>query len=106
MALLYVLFMGCKKEKDAEMIDCSTSSPSYISDITPIIKANCLSSGCHNASSANGDYTTYNGLQRTALSGALDNRVVTNKNMPPTTSLSFEDRKKIKCWINSGAPNN
>ena len=101
-----VLVVACKKEEKEEIIDCSGVSPSYNSDIKPIINANCLSSGCHNSASGNGDYTSYIGLNAVASSGALESRIVTNKTMPPTGPLSLEDRKKIKCWISSGAHNN
>ena len=99
------LFSSCKKGKE-EVIDCTGVSPSYTSDVKPIINANCLSSGCHSAGSSNGDYTTYDGLKKVALSGSLERRVVTNKSMPVSSPLSLEDRKKIKCWISSGSPNN
>ncbi|MDO9184439.1 MAG: hypothetical protein Q7W13_00390 [Bacteroidia bacterium] len=104
--ILAILIESCKKKEKEEVIDCSGVSPSYNSDIKPIINANCLSSGCHNGGSSNGDYTSYSGLKAVASSGTLESRVVTNKTMPATSPLSLEDRKKIKCWINSGAPNN
>lgn len=103
---LLILMESCKKEKKEDVIDCSGVSPSYNSDVMPIINANCLSSGCHNTGSSNGDYTSYSGLKAVASSGTLESRVVTNKTMPATSPLSLEDRKKIKCWINSGSPNN
>lgn len=89
-----------------ETPDCSASNAQYVSDIMPIINANCVSSGCHNAGSGNGDYTSYGALQTSASNGALERRVVTNKTMPPGKSLISEELKKIKCWISSGAPNN
>ena len=103
---LLLFIIACKKEKKEEAIDCSGVSPSYVSEVKPIVNANCLSSGCHNAGSANGDYTTYNGLKAVASSGALESRAVTNKTMPPSGALSLADRKKIKCWVSSGALNN
>lgn len=105
-ACLLVLFPACKKETKEEVIDCTGVSPSYNSEIKLIINANCISSGCHNAGSSNGDYTTYNGIKIDAASGVLENRVIINKTMPPSGPLSLEDRKKIKCWISSGALNN
>lgn len=105
-ACMLVLFAGCKKETKEDVIDCTGVSPSYNSEIKPIINANCISSGCHNAGSSNGDYTTYAGLKAVASTGTLESRVIINKTMPPTGPLSLEDRKKIKCWISSGASNN
>ena len=102
----FALIVACQKEKEEEIIDCSDVSPSYNADIKPIINPNCLSSGCHNAGSNNGDFTTYDGLKVVVLSGALEKRVVTDKTMPPSAPLFLGDRKKIKCWIEAGAPNN
>lgn len=101
-----VFISSCKKEKKEEVLDCTGVSPSYNSEIKPIINANCISSGCHNAGSSNGDFTTYAGLKAVASTSTLESRVIINKTMPPTGSLSLEDRKKIKCWISSGASNN
>ena len=99
-AIVFTLFSACKKE-NTEEIDCT-----YSSDIMPIINTNCLSSGCHNTGSVNGDFTTYAGLKKVTSSGALENRVIINQTMPPSKPLSPEDMKKIKCWIDSGSPNN
>ena len=106
LGVMILSFPSCKKEEKQEVIDCSGVSPSYSSDIKPIISANCLSSGCHNSGSNNGDFTSYDGLKKAASNGTLENRVVINKTMPLSNPLSLEDRKKIKCWISSNAPNN
>jgi hypothetical protein len=105
LGLFIILIAACKKDKE-EKIDCTGVSPSYNSEVKSIINANCLSSGCHEAGSSNGDYTTYDGLKAVATSGTLESRTVTNKTMPPSSPLSLEDRKKIKCWISAGALNN
>lgn len=110
----YLLFVGlgiitaCRKDKsnDLNNLDCSKISSGYSSNIKPIIEANCLSSGCHNSGSVNGDFTTYDGVKVKVDNGSIDNRVIQQKNMPPTGSLSMDQLKKIKCWLNSGALNN
>ena len=103
-----VLLLSCKKNKkeDLNNLDCSNISSGYSSNIKPIIDGNCLSSGCHNAGSANGDLTTYAGLKAKVDNGSIDNRVIQQRTMPISGSLAMDDLKKIKCWLNSGAPNN
>ncbi len=101
-----LIITGCKKEETLDNVDCSKGNSSYAANIRPIINGNCLSSGCHNTGSVNGDFTTYNGLKAKADNGSLNTRVVQQKNIPPSQSLSLDNLKKIKCWINSGAPNN
>lgn len=92
--------------KDLSNIDCGSIPATYATDVKPIITANCSTSGCHGAGSHNGDFTTYAGLKTVADNGQLDNRVNVARDMPPSSQLSLDDRKKIKCWINNGALNN
>jgi hypothetical protein len=104
-ALIFSLLLsGCRD--DLRNIDCANVSASYTNDIRPIVNANCNSSGCHNAGSSNGDFTTYAGLKAKADDGSLDQRVNIRKDMPKNGSLSKADRSKIRCWINNGAPQN
>ena len=103
--LCLVVVVSCKRS-NLNNIDCSKISSGYSANIKPIIDGNCLSSGCHNAGSTNGDFTTYDGLKAKADNGTLDSKVIKNKTMPPSKSLPIGDLKKIKCWLNSSAPNN
>ncbi len=107
--LLVFLFAGaCKKKDDDPLanVDCSQVASAYNANIKPITSGNCVSSGCHNAGSANGDFTTYAGLKAKADNGSLNKRVLEAKSMPPSGPLPIDDLKKIKCWLNNGAPNN
>ncbi|MDP2386003.1 MAG: hypothetical protein Q8M29_06510 [Bacteroidota bacterium] len=106
--LSLVFFGACKKSRknDLDHIDCSKINSVYSSNVKPIIDKNCLSSGCHNSGSTNGDFTTYAGVKAKVDNGSFDNRVIQQKNMPLSNELSMDDLKKIKCWLNSGAANN
>ena len=97
---------GCEKDKEEEVTDCSKVSATYNSHVKGIISSNCTSSGCHNSGSANGDFTTYEGLKKVADKGTLKDRVINNKTMPPTSPLPKADIEKIECWISSGVQNN
>lgn len=105
--VLLVILLGnaCKKD-EYKNLDCSSISSTYSASIKPIINSNCTLSGCHNAGSSNGDYTTYNGLKTIADNRKLEDRVLNKKDMPSSNGLSLDLRKKIKCWIEAGAPNN
>lgn len=102
LALLF--WAGC--DKDLSNADCDSVSSAYSADVKPLIIANCTAAGCHNAGSARGDFTTYAGLKAVADNGQLNQRVNERRDMPPSGSLSREDRLKIKCWITHGAPDN
>lgn len=99
------VFSMCKKD-DYKNIDCGKINATYNTSIKLIIQNNCSSSSCHGSGSSNGDYTTYIGLKTIADNGKLNDRVLINKNMPSSSALSLDDRKKIKCWLNSGSQNN
>lgn len=103
--LLLLLVEACKKD-EYKNLDCSSIAASYSKDIQAIVAANCLTAGCHHSGSANGDFTGYAGLKGKANNGSLNKRVLEKKDMPNGTSLSLDDRKKIKCWLSNGAPQN
>ncbi len=103
--LVILLVQACKKD-DYKNLDCGKTPSTYQADIRPIIESNCLSSGCHNSGSINGDFTSYAGLKGKANNGSLNKRVLDKKDMPSGGSLSLDQRKKIKCWLNNGALDN
>lgn len=92
-------------------IDCNNLTPSYANDIKPIIDASCAVAGCHVANFPSGDYTEYDGLKEKIDSGKVSERVVEDKDMPPTSGtgpeeLTTAEIQLIHCWIEDGAPNN
>ena len=103
---LFLILFSCKTETTEPEVDCSKINSTYSASVKPLVEANCLSSGCHDANSSNGDFTTYDGLKSVADKGALKSRVVDQKNMPPSKPLSQDDINKVKCWIESGSPKN
>ncbi len=105
-ALTLLFYLAACKKDEYKNLDCSTLDATYSHSIKPIIDANCLSSGCHEAGSANGNLTTYEGLLIRVNNGTLSQRVLYTKDMPKNGVLSLNDRNKIKCWIDSGAPKN
>jgi hypothetical protein len=103
--LIFLVMQACKKDEYKDL-DCSKENASYRNAIQPIIQRNCMDSGCHDAGSINGDFSTYSGIRGKARNGSLTKRVLEKKDMPPGGALSLSDRKKIKCWIENGAPEN
>jgi len=101
-----VLILNCCKKDEYQNLNCLPMPVTYTSAIKAIIDANCISSGCHNSGSPHGNYTTYDGVLIRANNGTLSKRVLYTKDMPKNSTLTLDDRKKIKCWIDSGAPKN
>ncbi len=109
-----MLFFSCTYDKvditeetpPLELNLCDSIYESYQLTIVPIINSNCTTSGCHDAGSPSGNFTTYNGLKAKVDNGALRKRVLEDKDMPPSGSLSQEERDKLNCWLEKAAPNN
>ena len=110
--LLVLSLSNCKKDdtNSGGSPDCGSLPHAYSTDIKPIVLNNCAISGCHvSGGSGPGDFTTYQALANAATNGSLKDRVIIKKDMPPSSSgktLTQEQRDKILCWINDGAPNN
>lgn len=87
---------------------CDTSSVTFSGSIKSIIQNKCQ--GCHSGSAPSGgyDFTTYAGVSaaKTKLYGAV-NHMSGFKPMPQGgNKLPFCEIRKIKIWVDAGAPNN
>jgi hypothetical protein len=103
LSLTLAIPFACHLTKKNQL-DCTSIPATYANDIAPIISKNCLK--CHGYGSNKGDFTTYDGLNIKVKSGEFEKEVLIKKEMPPNGPLPEEDRKKIRCWLNNGAPNN
>ena len=85
---------------------CAGLSSKFAADVQPIINSTCATStSCHAAGSVNsgGPLTDYNLIfaKRSNIKFQIENGL-----MPKGGSLTTDQKNKIICWINSGAPNN
>jgi hypothetical protein len=106
--LVVALFNSCTKDSNPTPATdpCAGASFKFSTDVQPIINASCaINSGCHAAASLNsgGPLTDYNLVfaKRSNIKFQIENGL-----MPKTGSLTTDQKNKIICWINSGAPNN
>jgi hypothetical protein len=105
--VIVVLFATCKKKNEFKNLDCSTIDSKYSTSIKNIMSANCTTSGCHDGNSYGAvDLRTYNNIKPYIDNGKFNQEVIVDKTMPKGKTLSQGDRDKIKCWLDSGAPNN
>ena len=104
-SVVLLLFGTCKKD-EFKKLDCSSLDSKYSTSISGIISSNCTLSGCHNGSGPTFDLRTYDLVKAQVNGGAFESAVITNKTMPKGRSLSQDQRNKIKCWLDQGAPNN
>lgn len=94
------LWLSCKKEADTSSV-CS-----YSTIISPIINTKCAIPNCHNAASSLADFSTYEGLKQRADNGRIRTNVFDLKIMPPASAVQLTDdeKEKLKCWLDNGAP--
>lgn len=109
---LTISFTGCYVDKEELLypgstlqVDCTTAAAKFIADIQPIILSKCAISGCHDSNAAGG-VILQSYAQISAKKDRINVRAIIEKTMPASGSLSTAEMTKIKCWIDSGAPNN
>lgn len=86
-------------------IDCSQVSARFSADVFPIIQSKCAYSGCHDAGAAGEvSLTSYNLVLRNA--SRIRTAAVVTKIMPKTGSITATELAQLKCWLDSGAPDN
>ncbi len=112
----FIFFNGCKKDigypesktNSQNTSTCDSSSVTYTNFVANVMSSNCTFSGCHNSGSSV-DLTTYALLKLKVDDGTFNNRVLVQKDMPPSyssgpVSLDACSLAKLKKWINNGAP--
>jgi uncharacterized membrane protein len=106
------LFPGCYYDNADSLypgsnqpVNCATVPAKFGADISPLITAKCATAGCHNTTAAGG-IILQNYTQISAAKNRINVRAVVEKSMPSSGPLSITEINSIKCWIESGAPNN
>lgn len=79
---------------------------SYATDIDPIMKTYCTA--CHtNNGTAPGDFNVYADVKNAVDNKNLEVRVFDTQDMPPAPqTMQDQDKRKLKKWLDAGAPNN
>jgi hypothetical protein len=105
------IILSCSKDKAEDPDPCAyeASQLKYNGIIKPIIETKCASDGaCHgtpqNAQDAGGEYATYSQVKAKIDAGSFANRVFVLQDMPQGSSLDACEMKKLKDWVDAGAP--
>lgn len=107
---LAVWMQSCYYDNEATLyhistVDCTKISARFATDIMPIVTANCATSSCHNTTAVGGVILqTYSEIY--AKADRIRQRTLVDKTMPPNGSLTPSELNIIRCWLDSGAPNN
>lgn len=103
---------GCYYDKEYQLypsngtVNCNLISAKFSTDVTPIIQNKCATAGCHDAAGAAGNTVLLTYAQISGKAARITQRCIIDKTMPPTAPLTPVDIAILKCWIDSGAPNN
>lgn len=113
LSLICILQMisSCTKDKPNEVTGINPCDTTYFAlTIRPIITTKCMgnNAGCHIAGgSGSGDFSKYIQLKDKVDQGAFKDRVLTIKDMPPSTTplpvLSDAERTLLEDWADNGA---
>jgi hypothetical protein len=112
-SLTALLLAGCYVDNAEDLYNCSVnpSAVTYTNTIAPILTANGCT-GCHSGSRPDGGHnlTIYSGVKTVADNGRLwgaVNHLEGFKPMPQGGGkISACDIKRLKAWMDAGAPNN
>lgn len=105
-----ILITGCTYNKEellypGQPADCNTIPAKFSSDVLPLITTKCAISNCHDATAAGG-FIFSNYTQISSAKDLIKVVAVLQKTMPQTGPLASSEINILKCWIDSGAPNN
>lgn len=101
-----LLFYGCYNNKEELLYGpvCEGPTPSFETDVYPIIESSCAST-CHSARSTAGPGPLTNYSQVKNAAASIKSAVVSGF-MPKNGSLTRNQIRTISCWVDAGAPNN
>jgi len=84
---------------------CDNISKTWSTDVSPLISSFCNQPGCHSTGSSNGPGALTSYAQVFAARNQVRDAVQSGR-MPQNATLSADQKNKIICWIDNGAPNN
>lgn len=111
-AVMLLIFglSACYYDSEEELyggLPCDPVNVSFSKDIMPLIQTECALSGCHiQGGLGTGIFSNYQNVKAKVDNGSLKNRVIVQRDMPPSSPLSDCQIAHIEAWINEGALNN
>ena len=113
LVFVVITIAACKYDKEELLYpgnnppaDCATVPASFNAQILPLVLSRCSISNCHDAATAMGGLAFRNYNDISAAKIRIHTQVVVQKTMPADGPLSDAEINMIRCWLDSGAPNN
>ncbi len=85
--------------------NCTGVTPSFKTDVAPLIQSRCGMGGCHDAAATNTGGPLTNYTQISSKAAAVKTSVL-NGSMPQGSTLTAAEKKIISCWADNGGLNN
>ena len=102
---LLCLLNSCANDKLPEPSGCGTDI-TYETSLKTIIDNSCAFTGCHvTGGNGPGDFSSYETMLPWLENGKVENRVVTQRDMPIAPGeLSEDEFDLFKCWLQDNFP--
>ena len=102
-----IVISSCSDDKLMDDGEVCVEEITFRDDIRNILATSCAYSGCHDGSSAPGNYNNYDDMRPFLNDNKFKRRVMERRDMPPSyatgpTSLSESELQLISCWIEGG----
>jgi hypothetical protein len=85
-----------------------TTTPSYKTDIAPLVKRTCIPCHAPGGNASDRDFTTYAGLTRfgTTVLSQVNGCLMPPADAGPDAAMSSGDRTELLLWFVCGSPDN
>jgi hypothetical protein len=103
------IFSSCK-DQAPEVYDCTGVTPTYTTNVKPILDAKCATSGCHNSATKKEGYDFSNyasassGSKNEAFLGSIQHKRGFEEMPHDAPKLDENSVKILSCWVQNGSP--
>lgn len=102
-ALLSIIATSCTSTDETIEITCGATTPSYSTDVSPVLQQKCIS--CHSDAMPKGNVSLSSYTKVYANKSATRN-IFASSIAHEGVSLTTAQRNTVCCWIDSNAPDN
>ena len=107
---VFIILVACGDDPPVDPLDCTGISPTYTTDVKPILDASCAKSGCHDAITVqNGvdlsNYATASVIsQEPRFLGVIQHQAGFPQMPFDGAKLPGPQIRTLKCWVENGSP--
>jgi len=102
-ALLSFIATSCTSSEETIEITCGSTTPSYATDVVPVLQQKCIS--CHSDAMPRGN-VSLGSYTKVYTNKSATRNIFASSTAHEGVSLTTAERNTVCCWIDSNAPNN